>query len=155
MANMFSVRPNRPKSFRAALLGVAAVALIGGLTIEASPLATYPAVAAATVASAAPASFADVVDRVKGAVVSVKVKIDESNVSFDGDAQPMPNFGKGGPLEKFFRQFGGRGFGEVSAIAAGRSMTGPAREWPRARASSFPRTAMSSPTIRSSSTPRK
>ena len=112
VANLFSVRVARPKSFRAALLGAAAVAAVGGLTIEGLPLASYPALAAATVASAGPASFADVVDRVKGAVVSVKVKIDESNVSFDGDSQPMPNFPKGGPLEKFFRQFGGRGFGE-------------------------------------------
>ncbi len=112
MANLFSVRPSRPKSFRAALLGAAAVAVVGGLTIEALPLAAYPALAGATVASAGPASFADVVDRVKGAVVSVKVKIDETNVSYDGDAEPAPNFPKGGPLEKFFKQFGGRGFGE-------------------------------------------
>ena len=112
MANLFSVRVARPKSFRAALLGVAAVAAVGGLTIEGLPLATVPALAGATVASAGPASFADVVDRVKGAVVFVKVKIDEANVSYDGDSQPTPNFPKGGPLEKFFRQFGGRGFGE-------------------------------------------
>ena len=111
MANLFSVRFVRPKSLRAALLG-AAVAAVGGLTIEALPLATYPALAGATVASAGPASFADVVDRVKDAVVSVRVKIDESSASYDGDALPTPNFPKGGPLEKFFRQFGERGFGE-------------------------------------------
>jgi serine protease Do len=112
VANLFSVRVARPKSFRAALLGAAAVVAVGGLTIEALPLATYPALAGSAVSSAGPASFADVVDRVKGAVVSVKVKIDESNVSYDGDSQSMPNFPKGGPLEKFFRQFGDRGFGE-------------------------------------------
>ncbi len=53
---------------------------------------------------------------------SVKVKIDESNASYDGDAQPTPNFPKGGPLERFFRQFGERGFGERG---------GPDREQPR------------------------
>src|SRR5208337_864381 len=96
------------------LLGAAAVAAVGGLTIEALPLATYPAVAAATVPSAGPASFADVVDRVKGAVVSVKVKIDGSKISYngDGEAQPLPNLPKGGPLERFFRQFGEPGLGE-------------------------------------------
>ena len=52
------------------------------------------------------------VDHVKGAVVSVKVKIDQSKASFDGDSQPMPNFPKGGPMQKFFRQFGAPGFGE-------------------------------------------
>jgi serine protease Do len=108
VANLFSVRP---KSFRAALLGAAAVVAVGGLTIEGLPIAADPAVAGATVASAGPASFASVVDRVKGAVVSVKVKMDESNVSYDGDVQPMPNFPRSGPLEKFFHQFGERGFG--------------------------------------------
>ena len=112
MGNLFSDRLTRPRSLRAALLGAAAIAAVGGLTIEALPLSTYPAFAGATVASAGPASFADVVDHVKGAVVSVKVKIDETNASYDGDAQPMPNFPKGGPLEKFFRQFEERGFGE-------------------------------------------
>jgi serine protease Do len=103
------------KSFRTALLGAVAVAAVGGLTIEALPVASHPAFAAASTPSAGPASFADMVDRVKGAVVSVKVKIDQSNVSFDGDSQqpmPMPNFPKGSPLDRFFQQFGERGFGE-------------------------------------------
>ena len=112
MANPFSFRPGRPRSLRAALLGAAAVAAVAGLTSEALPLSTHPALADQTVASAGPASFAGVVDRVKGAVVSVKVKIEESNVSFDGEAGPTPNFPKGGPLEKFFRQFEERGSGE-------------------------------------------
>jgi serine protease Do len=114
VANSLS-RLSRPKSFRTALLGAVALAAVGGLTIEALPVATHPALAAATTLSAGPASFADVVDRVKGAVVSVKVKIDQSKASFDGDdsqSQPMPNFPKGGPMERFFRQFGERGFGE-------------------------------------------
>src|SRR5271166_2674889 len=103
------------KSFRAALLGAVAVVAAGGLTIEALPLASYPAFAAASAPSAGPASFADVVDHVKGAVVSVKVKIDQSKVSFDEDSQPetqpMPNMPKGGPMERFFRQFGAPGSG--------------------------------------------
>src|SRR5271165_3167661 len=114
VANSLSQAAGR-KSVRAALLGAVAVAAVGGLTIEALPVASLPALAAATTVSAGPASFADVVDRVKGAVVSVKVKIDQSNVAFDGDsqpdAQPMPNLPKDSPMEKFFRQFGGRGFG--------------------------------------------
>jgi serine protease Do len=116
VANLFS-RKDQVRSFRAALLGAVAVAAVGGLSIEALPLASYPALAAATTPSAGPSSFADVVDRVKGAVVSVKVKMDEAKVSYDGESQPMPNFPKGGPLEKFFRQFGmpgpdGQPFGE-------------------------------------------
>ena len=112
MGNLFSTRPGQPRSARAALLGAVAVAAVGAVTIEALPLSTYPAVAAASITSAGPSSFADVVDHVKGAVVSVKVKVDDMNVSDDGDAQPMPNFPKGGPLDKFFRQFGMPGLGQ-------------------------------------------
>ena len=97
---------------RAALLGAVAVAAVGAVTIQALPLSTYPAVAAATVASTGPASFADVVDHVKGAVVSVKVKMEEANAADDGDSQAMPSIPKGSPLEKFFRQFGAPGMGE-------------------------------------------
>ena len=104
---------SRPKSLRAALLGAAAVAAIGGMALETLPLSTFPAVAANETLQApsqAPASFADVVDHVKNAVVSVKVKIDESKVAFDGDddapgqGQAAPAFPPG--IEKFFRQFG-------------------------------------------------
>jgi len=97
---------------RAALLGAAAIVAVGGLAAESLPLATPPAVAAATTApSAGPASFADVVDRVKNAVVSVKVKMDDSKAAFDGDGPPRPD-SRNGPLEKFFRQFAEPGFGE-------------------------------------------
>ena len=107
MGNLFSVRPSRPKSLRGVLLGAVAVAAVGAVTIEALPLSTYPAVAAATEASSGPASFADVVDHVKNAVVSVKVKIvEDASASDDNDAQPTPNIPRGGPLDKFFRQFG-------------------------------------------------
>jgi serine protease Do len=97
---------------RAALLGAVALAAVGGLTIEALPLSTYPADAAATIVQGGPASFADIVDHVKGAVVSVKVKINETNVSDEDGAQPMPNVPKGGPLDKFFREFGMPGMGQ-------------------------------------------
>ena len=122
---IISSGPGRPKSFRAALLGAAAVLAIGGLTIEALPLASYSAVAAVTAPSAGPASFADVVDRVKGAVVSVKVKIDESNVAFDGDTEGTPDVPKSGPLEKFFRQFGGPGLGEPFSNRSGHDRAQP------------------------------
>ena len=148
MANLLS-RTNERRPLRAALLGAAAIAVAGVLTVEALPVASHPALAAASTLSAGPASFADVVDRVKGAVVSVKVKIDQSNVAFDEDLQPMPpmpNFPKGGPLEKFFRQFGERG-GQPD-------ISSPTWAWLRAPASSFPLTATSSPTIMSSITPR-
>ncbi|WP_410055035.1 S1C family serine protease [Microvirga sp. Mcv34] len=53
-------------------------------------------------------SFADMIDRVKPAVVAVKVKV--QNVSAQGDDEDgqqfsMPDFPPGSPMERFFRQF--------------------------------------------------
>jgi serine protease Do len=93
-----------PRSLRAALLGAAAVAVIGGLALEGLPLASYPATAeTAAVQQAGPASFADIVDHVKGAVVSVKVKMNEDTTSDDSG---LPDIRPGSPLDRFFRQFG-------------------------------------------------
>ncbi|MDE2579520.1 MAG: Do family serine endopeptidase [Hyphomicrobiales bacterium] len=66
-----------------------------------------------------PASFADLVDRVKGAVVSVKVKLaappdEEGARNFGGDDED--------PMERFFRRFGqGRG---MPGMPGGRPRSG-------------------------------
>jgi serine protease Do len=56
-----------------------------------------------------PASFADLVAKVKPAVISVRVKIDETanvaRMSERNDQDAIP-FAPGSPMEKFFRQFG-------------------------------------------------
>ena len=56
-----------------------------------------------------PAGFADLVAKVKPAVISVRVKMDESakttSMNQNGDDQTIP-FERGSPMEKFFRQFG-------------------------------------------------
>jgi serine protease Do len=51
-----------------------------------------------------PVGFADIVERVKPAVISVRVKVDNGprTMSFDGDS-PFP---PGSPMERFFRRFG-------------------------------------------------
>jgi serine protease Do len=54
-----------------------------------------------------PVSFADVVDHVRGAVVSVKVKATETaDVS---DELEIPHIAPGDPLERFFKHFGEEG----------------------------------------------
>jgi len=54
--------------------------------------------------------FADIVEKVKPAVISVRVKIDATakttGMNDNDEANPMQ---PGAPLEKFFEQFGGRG----------------------------------------------
>ncbi|HEX9169936.1 MAG TPA: Do family serine endopeptidase [Roseiarcus sp.] len=98
---------DRPSySLRAALLGAVALAALGGVAFETSVI---PVSAAATSAqpAAGPASFADVVDRVKPAVVSVKVKLDGADQVDDEDSTPgLPDFPKNSPFYHFFRRFG-------------------------------------------------
>jgi serine protease Do len=53
-------------------------------------------------------SFADVIDRVKPAVVSVRVKMQNVSARSNDDDSPqfsMPDLPEGHPLERFFRQF--------------------------------------------------
>jgi serine protease Do len=73
--------------------------------------AGVPIYAAANAAEIAqrPAGFADLVEKVKPAVISVRVKVKAGSemMSFDGD---MP-FPKNSPMERFFRRFGMPEFG--------------------------------------------
>ncbi len=79
---MAFVRPSY--SLRAALLGAVALAALGGVAVETS-VAPVDAAATTVQAPAGPASFADVVDRVKPAVVSVKVKLSDADQVDDGN----------------------------------------------------------------------
>src|ERR1700684_3568232 len=100
-------------SLRAALLGALSLAALGGVAGETS---VAPVSAAATTAEApaaqapgGPASFADVVDRVKPAVVSVKVKLTDADPVDDEDSDGipgMPDIPKNSPFYHFFRHFG-------------------------------------------------
>jgi serine protease Do len=65
------------------------------------PHMSTPAVAAE--AATQPAGFADLVAKVKPAVISVRVKLGEAPTGLSQRELPFP---PGSPLEKFFRQFG-------------------------------------------------
>jgi serine protease Do len=82
-----------------AALGIAILAAGPGSHVN-LPLSA-PAVAAE--AAVQPASFADLVARVKPAVISVRVKLSEPASGQTQNALPFP---PGSPMEKFFRQFG-------------------------------------------------
>ncbi|MFL5025506.1 MAG: S1C family serine protease [Microvirga sp.] len=95
-------------------LGAAAVAaLMAGGAIEGGFLPSTPAHAelrSSTQPVQAVPSFADVIDRVKPAVVSVRVKVQNvasRNDSDDDSGQQfsIPDLPPGHPLERFFRQF--------------------------------------------------
>ncbi|MDH7796338.1 MULTISPECIES: Do family serine endopeptidase [unclassified Beijerinckia] len=112
--------PNQPtpnkqmpnKTVRAALLGAVAVLALGGaLGAVHIPQIATSAHAEAPLANAAMPSFADTIQRVRGAVVSVKVNIVESanEEAGPGAGQGMPRLQPGDPLERFFRRFGEEG----------------------------------------------
>lgn len=112
---------------RAALLGAAGVfalsgAIVGGFGLPHNAFAEMPTQGAAQTPAPAqstsndheitvnPTSFADVVEHVRNAVVSVKVKVANADGESEegGDAPPMPQLRPGDPLERFFKQFGDR-----------------------------------------------
>jgi serine protease Do len=96
----------------AAVSGAIMFAGPGGL----APLGHMPAFAAAHAAEAAgPVGFADIVEKVKPAVFSVRVKLKgegpamSSNDNGGKDENHLP-FPKGSPFERFFRDYGFRDF---------------------------------------------
>lgn len=123
---------NKPfGTLRSGLVGAAALAaLIAGAGFVAGPQASAPANAEPLRLEAplAMPSFADVVDRVKPAVVSVRVTADAMRVS---DEAPSPR-GRGGPdiepghpLYEFFRRF--EEFGTPSPRGGPQEPRGPRR----------------------------
>ncbi len=111
---------NKPKriAMRTALLGatgalVLSGAIAGGVSAPRFAFADAQPAANDRVITVNPTSFADIVEHVRNAVVSVKVKMSESaeNEEGDGDQQQMPQLKPGDPLERFFKQFGEKGGG--------------------------------------------
>ncbi len=147
---------DRPSySLRAALLGAVALAALGGVAFEAS-VAPVDAAATTAQAPAGPASFADVVDRVKPAVVSVKVKLSDADQvdDEDSDGMPpgMPDIPKNSPFYHFFRHFGMPGDNNDGADRGDQRAAPSFLARLKGRDSSFPATATSSPMTTSSIT---
>ncbi|MGB3867335.1 MAG: Do family serine endopeptidase [Xanthobacteraceae bacterium] len=90
----------------AAGLGVAAYGLSpapGGFDLLSTPARAQVNTEVSKIQT--PVGFADIVERVKPSVISVKVRIKEKAAdSDDDDASP---FRPGSPMERFFRRFGG------------------------------------------------
>jgi len=92
----------------ASVAGVGAALLLGGPHETTLPGLTPPAHAADAVRR--PSGFADLVAKVKPAVISVRVKMDRTaettGMGDDGDSPVQPGEA---PLQKFFKQFGNPG----------------------------------------------
>ena len=109
---MRSVRPGWPRALSARRLvllatvtglGVAG-ATIGTNALNQAGLPTYAAAANAAEIAQRPAGFADLVEKVKPAVISVrvKVKVGSEMMSFDGDMPVPPN----SHMQRYFHHFG-------------------------------------------------
>ena len=108
-----SLHSCRLLSMRRVALLATTIAGIGAAALVLAPNAVSPFATAAQAQNLSekvqqlpqkPVGFADIVEKVKPAVISVRVKIDQPASSNDADdALPFP---PGSPFEKFFRQFG-------------------------------------------------
>ncbi len=88
----------------AGCLGIAVLAAGAGLQTT-SPSSGWMSSAIAAETAAQPRGFADIVEKVKPAVISVRVKLDAVAQTSADENDVMP-FRQGSPFEKFFRQFG-------------------------------------------------
>jgi serine protease Do len=103
------VKTRRSLSARRLVLLASVAALAGGMLLNgpSGPKATFsPFVSSAHAQSLArPVGFADIVEKVKPAVISVRVKLDAGAhvTGLNEDELPIP---KGSPFEFFFKRFG-------------------------------------------------
>jgi serine protease Do len=101
-------------TFLASVAGIGIAALAAGAGLQTAPQSALISSAVAAETAAQPRGFADLVEKVKPAVISVRVRFDAvaqrtaSNPDDNDSAQPF----KGSPFEKFFRRFGQNPFGE-------------------------------------------
>ena len=107
MTNVPTVyKPRRVLSARRLVMLATVSGLVAGVALAGSgvqvPLPHFSSALAAESAQRMP-GFADLVEKVKGAVISVRVKVDGAKMmSFDGETPLAPS----SPMERFLRRFG-------------------------------------------------
>jgi len=106
--SIFSARKLALMASVVAGLGVA----VYGLSPSSGPANVFSTPAQAQVANEVrkvqqPVGFADIVERVKPSVISVKVNINEKVAKGDDNNDEDTPFQPGSPMERFFRRFGG------------------------------------------------
>jgi serine protease Do len=128
-----SVTARKPRTVLSArrLVLMASAAVIGagvlfsGAEYGLKPQATFLATPAHAQTAQRPVGFADIVEKVKPSVISVRVKVEGGArmTSFDGGDSPFP---PGSPMERFFRRFGtpdGQGAPDAPRGPRGRNFT--------------------------------
>jgi serine protease Do len=109
---MYQANPTKPRTLpmrRLALLATTVAGLaVGGLLVAPTLSSFAPQALAQNLSQEAqhlarPSGFADIVEKVKPAVISVRVKMRTDPQLSSDDDNPFP---KGSPMEKFFKRFG-------------------------------------------------
>jgi serine protease Do len=117
-SNLPSYQPDRRSLFSARKFALMASVVAGlgvaayGLSPRSGNLDVFTSAAHAQVNTEVrkvekPIGFADIVERVKPSVISVRVKINEKVASKDDSGNDDSPFQPGSPMERFFRRFGG------------------------------------------------
>src|SRR5580700_8886624 len=117
LSSLPSYQPPRRSLFSARRLALMASVVAGlgvavyGFSPSSGPVNVFSSPAHAQVNNevskvAQPIGFADIVERVKPSVISVKVNINEKVAKDDSGNDDSP-FQPGSPMERFFRRFGG------------------------------------------------
>ena len=88
--------------------GIGAIVALGPIGYSRLQLPAWTSSAHAADSQQQPTGFADLVAKVKPAVISVRVKVDETSNTPDlnSNEEALPPFLQGSPLEKFFRGYG-------------------------------------------------
>src|SRR5208283_1008748 len=107
----------RRVTLMASVAGVGLAVLLAGPGVFRSNLSGWTGSAIAAENMLQPSGFADIVAKVKPAVISVRIRMDaEKTASLeDNDGQTQP----GAPFDRFFRQFGFRQFGMPNGMPNG------------------------------------
>src|SRR5438105_13788422 len=99
-------RSRRRLTLLASVAGVGIAVLVGGSAYHHPNLPAWSASAQAAETAQRPAGFADLVAKVKPAVISVRVRIDQGSNTASSDQKGNLPSQPGAPLDRFFRQFG-------------------------------------------------
>ena len=104
-SNLNNRNPHRNRMLAsAAVVALITSGAIGGMAMSASAPANAAAVVTSDLQGQTMPSFAAVVERVKPAVVSVKVKIEDASARFDDSSSQMDNLPP--QVREFFKRFG-------------------------------------------------
>ncbi|HEU5276607.1 MAG TPA: Do family serine endopeptidase [Xanthobacteraceae bacterium] len=109
------VLPARRLALLASVAGLGAALAFGAADVRVSPVLNGLVAPAHAESAQRPVGFADIVEKVKPAVISVRVKMNAGPENSEFSDQDNP-FGPNSPFRYFFRRFGQQGPGNIPGL---------------------------------------